>query len=271
MNRREALRQLGHATLGATALALCPACGKSANDAAATTPAATPSVPAPPPQPAPAPPAAAAPPAALVIDLTHDVICPWCRIGHHNLRSALATWQGAPVTVNLHPYLLDPTVPPEGVDLRKRLAERYGGGQVEQMFARVTQVGADFGTQFNFAKIQRTPDTTIAHAVILAAPTAQQSNLLDVIQRVYFEDGADIGAQDVLLRCWRDTGLPVADFAVAFAEPTGREAVRQLADAATRKGLHGVPHFALQGPGGKAELQGGQAPAAITAALQRVA
>lgn len=212
-----------------------------------------------------------APSNALVIDLTHDVICPWCRIGHHNLRVALQQWTGVAVTVNLHPYLLDPSVPPEGVDLRKRLAERYGGAQVEQMFTRVTQVGAGYGVKFNFAKIQRTPDTTISHAVVLAAPREQQSNLLDVIHRVYFEDGADIGIRDVLLKCWREVGLFVEDFDAAFSNQAGRAAVRRLADEATRKGLHGVPHFEFHGPRGKAELQGGQAPAAILDALKRVA
>ena len=31
-------------------------------------------------------------PAPLTVDLTHDIVCPWCRIGHHNLRTALSRW-----------------------------------------------------------------------------------------------------------------------------------------------------------------------------------
>jgi predicted DsbA family dithiol-disulfide isomerase len=206
----------------------------------------------------------------IVVDLWQDVICPWCRIGHHNLRTALGNWQGD-VTLNLHPYLLDPSVPPEGVDLRERLAERYAGANVEQMFARVTQIGAGYGVKFDFAQVRRTPDTTISHALILAAPPGKQSELLEAIQRAYFENGAEIGDAQVLQECWLQVGLPLAQAMDALADLGARAQVRQQADAATRKGIHGVPHFELHGPGGDVALQGAQAPEAIVAALQKVA
>lgn len=211
------------------------------------------------------------PPGALRVDLTHDVICPWCRIGHHNLRVALRTWSGGPVTVRLHPYLLDPSVPPEGVDLRARLAERYGAAQLESMFARVTQAGASYGITFDFQKIRRTPDTTISHALVLGAPADKQSDLLDLIHRDYFEQGADIGTAAVLLRAWQEAGLPRAQAETVLADAGAREQVRQAAEAASAKGLHGVPHFEIHGPGGDVVLHGGQAPEAIGAALRQAA
>ncbi len=211
------------------------------------------------------------PNSAITIDLTHDVICPWCRIGHHNLRVALRQMPGANATVNLHPYLLDPSVPPEGVDLRARLAERYGATQLDAMFDRVTQTGASYGLKFDFAKIRRTPDTAISHALILAAPVAKQSDLLDIIHREYFEEGADIGNGAVLQACWQEAGLPIAQAVDALADMAARLRVRQLAAAAARTGMNGVPHFELHGAGGDVVLQGGQAPATILAALKKVA
>ncbi len=208
---------------------------------------------------------------AIVIDLVHDVICPWCRIGHHNLRVALGQWKGAAVTVNLHPFLLDPSVPPEGVDLRARLAERYGAAQLETMFARVTQAGAGYGVKFDFQKIRRTPDTTISHALVLAAPQGKQSDLLDAIHRVYFEEGADIGAAAVLQTAWQEVGLETALAADVLADVRAREAVRKAAQSASAQGLTGVPYFAIRGPRGQTALQGGQAPDSILAALQKVA
>ncbi len=257
MPRRSALQRLSQLT---AAVALLPACKPAVpqpQPLAAKPPAL--GVPMPKPQ------------AALVVDLTHDVICPWCRIGHHNLRTALGNWQGGAVTVRLHPYLLDPSVPPEGVDLRARLAERYGATQLDAMFARVTQVGAGYGVKFDFAKIRRTPDTTIAHALVLAAPAALQSDLLDVIHRVYFEQGADIGAAAVLQAAWQEVGLPVAQATAVLADAGARAQVRRLADAAAAKGLQGVPHFELHGPAGDVTLHGGQAPEAIGAALRKAA
>ncbi len=211
------------------------------------------------------------PQSPLMVDLTHDVICPWCRIGHHNLRVALTSWSGPTVTVRLHPYLLDPSVPPEGVDLRQRLAERYGATQLDAMFGRVTQVGATYGLKFDFAQIRRTPDSTIAHALILAAPAERQSDVLDAIHAAYFEHGADIGKIDVLTDCWQTAGLAKADAVQALADAGARAEVRRLAEMAGRKGLHGVPHFELHGPGGDVVLQGGQAPDAILTGLKKIA
>ena len=206
----------------------------------------------------------------LVVDLWQDVICPWCHIGHRNLMTALAEFPGA-VTVHLHPYLLDPSVPPEGVDLRARLAERYAGVDVESMFGRVTEAGAGYGVKFDFAKVRRTPDTTIAHALVLAAPAGKQSELLEAIQREYFENGVDIGDAHVLQQCWQDVGLPLAQAVDALADEGARAQVRQQADEATRKGIRGVPHFEIHGPAGDVALQGAQAPAAILAAMARAA
>ncbi len=259
VHRRKVLVRLGQVTIG---LALTPACKPTVAPA--------------PPQPIPPAPTQTGatmpqPTAALFVDLTHDVICPWCRIGHHNLRTALGNWQGAPVEVRLHPYLLDPSVPSEGVDLRARLAERYGAAQLDAMFARVTQVGAGYGIKFDFNKIRRTPDTTLAHALILAAPAATQSDLLDAIHRAYFEQGADIGAAAVLQAAWLEVGLPLTQAVDAMADAGARAQVRQLAETASKKGLNGVPHFELHGPGGNVVLQGGQAPDAIRAALRHAA
>ena len=43
----------------------------------------------------------------MKIQVVQDLICPWCRIGHHNLEQALATWSngtGTPVTIEWLPY-----------------------------------------------------------------------------------------------------------------------------------------------------------------------
>ncbi|MBI5611177.1 MAG: DsbA family protein, partial [Deltaproteobacteria bacterium] len=50
----------------------------------------------------------AKPKARVTVDLTHDVVCPWCRIGHHNLRTALTDLADVDVEVRLHPFLLNP-------------------------------------------------------------------------------------------------------------------------------------------------------------------
>jgi predicted DsbA family dithiol-disulfide isomerase len=50
----------------------------------------------------------------VIVDVYHDIVCPWCRIGKANLDQALARWEGEPVEVGWRPYLLNPDAPVGG-------------------------------------------------------------------------------------------------------------------------------------------------------------
>ena len=55
----------------------------------------------------------------LRITISSDVICPWCFIGTKRLQAALVETE-VHAEIEYRAFLLDPTVPPEGVDLRGR-------------------------------------------------------------------------------------------------------------------------------------------------------
>lgn len=213
----------------------------------------------------------AMPPVQLItVDLTHDVVCPWCRIGHHNLRTALKQLVGAKVEVRLHPFLLDPSALPEGVDLRLHLAERYGAANIEKMFDRVTATGKQYGLHFDFAKIRTMADTSLAHTLLAAAPTERQGQLLDALHKAHFEEGINPGDSAALLAVWLNVGLDKAAGEAALTNIAAVQATRQWALAAAERNLGGVPHFELAGPGGKKSLHGGQPAEVLLAALRGV-
>jgi predicted DsbA family dithiol-disulfide isomerase len=54
----------------------------------------------------------------LSIAIVSDVVCPWCLIGTSRLEKALEAFPDLQVEVMYLPFLLDPTTPPEGADLR---------------------------------------------------------------------------------------------------------------------------------------------------------
>ena len=198
------------------------------------------------------------------IELTHDVICPWCRIGHHRLKQAIAAAQ-RPVEVVYHPFLLDPDVPPEGVDLRQRLAEKYGATSLDGMFDRVTQIGKADGLTFDFAKATRTPNTVAAHTLIEAAPANAKQGLLDRIHAAYFERGEDIGTEPVLLAQWEAAGLERGVGEKALADQALRQRVRDTALAQSRSGVRGVPFFRI----GDVTVSGAQSVDVLVDALRR--
>lgn len=205
-----------------------------------------------------------APAAAVVVELTHDVICPWCRIGHTRLQKALALY-GKPVTIVYRPFLLEPDMPPEGADMRERLAAKYGADRIESMFQRVTQIGAQDGIVFAFDKVTRTPSSIAAHVLIEAAPADKQSALLDQFHHAYFERGEDLGDATVLTRLWVAAGLPAEAAKTALADASLAARIRNDAAAASQSGIRGVPNFKI----GSATLNGAQPVEAIVAALRQ--
>jgi predicted DsbA family dithiol-disulfide isomerase len=279
-----ALLRLTVATLALGTLWACASPAASPDPAApvaAATP--TPAEPAPAAAPAPAPtetpePAVPAPATPVVVDIYHDTICPWCRIGHERLAKALQAFDGPPVLVRYHPFQLDPSVPREGVDMRQRLAAKYGADRVDGMFERVTQIGAADGITFRYDVVQRSPNTALSHTLVEATPEISRGQVLGAIHKAYFEAGRDIGSPEVLADIYSEAGLPREDAVAALANEALVAKVQGQADAAARLGFGGVPHFIVHRgdpaspppASGAVSLHGAQPTEAIVAALRQV-
>lgn len=211
------------------------------------------------------------------IQIVQDLICPWCRIGHHNLEQALGEWSREhpdPVTIEWLPYQLDPL--PEGApkeDFRKRFVERKGLAldQMQQMFARVTEAGASVGLVFNFDKVTVAVDTMPGHIAIAAAPQAKQTALVAALHTAYFENGQDIGETDTIVACAVAAGLDDAEIAVvraAIANPVARAGQLDIVRAVQEAGITSVPYFVFES---KLALAGGQPAAMFRQALDQAA
>jgi predicted DsbA family dithiol-disulfide isomerase len=270
----------------AVALWASSACAAPATEPTAAAPTAVAAAPSPT-EPAASPPAAAPTPEPtvpqtsepLVVDIYHDTICPWCRIGHERLAKALEAFEGPPVLVRYHPFQLDPSVPPEGVDMRERLAAKYGADRIAGMFERVTQIGAADGITFRFDAVRKSPNTALSHALVEATPEVSRGQVLGAIHKAYFEAGRDIGSAEVLADIYAEAGLPRADAVAALADEALVAKVQAQAAAAARMGFGGVPHFTLHRgdraspppQSGAVSLQGAQPTDAIVAALRQAA
>ncbi|MBT9555372.1 MAG: DsbA family oxidoreductase [Myxococcales bacterium] len=255
------------------AAALATACSRNAEPGASPAPPAAGPAPAAAPPAAP-PPAAAAPVpeprapdptpavAALTVEIWHDTICPWCRIGCHNLHAAIARYTTRPVNVVYHPFLLDPDTPEGGSNLRERLKQKYGSDP-EPMFARVVAAGARHGVTFDFSRVTITPETSRSHVLIDVAPPDRKRAVIEAIHAAYFDRGENLGDVAVLTRIAETAGLDVAAAMAAVADPTRRAAVRTAAEGASRSGISGVPYFKI----GSRTLNGAQDPNVLMSAL----
>lgn len=207
-------------------------------------------------------PAANVPDEAIVVEVWHDYSCPWCRIGMHNLNQTLLT-VNVPVTVMVHPYLLDDTLPPEGVDLRQRLGERYPGNNVETMFARVTEAGAQVGLTFNWEAVRVSPRTVAAHALTAWVDESQRTRLMHALHEAYFLRGENIGDTGVLVAIGESIGLNPEEARSVVTDPSRLRAIEAEVQGGSRS-IRGVPYFVI---GGQA-LSGAQPVHQLTAAIQ---
>src|SRR4051812_37561220 len=104
---------------------------------------------------------------AMPLDVWADVSCPWCYLGHRRLARALEAEPPGSVEVRHRSFLLQPDVPPEGLDFREYMARRFSSPEaMGQALQRVVDEGAGEGMRFDFAAIGRAPNTVLAHGAV---------------------------------------------------------------------------------------------------------
>ncbi|CAN5730341.1 DsbA family oxidoreductase [soil metagenome] len=191
----------------------------------------------------------------LSIAIVSDVVCPWCLIGTSRLEKALESFPDLEVEITYLPFLLDPSTPPEGADLRERLRKKYGGDP-EAMFGRVEAAARKNGVMLDFAKVRRSANTIKAHTLLRhALEKGTQRAFAKALFGAYFLEGRDIGEDDVLASVASGHGFTAAEVKAILDDPAELKATRDEASAMSQQGIDGVPFFIL---GEKLALPGAQ-------------
>ena len=184
----------------------------------------------------------------LQIDVISDVVCPWCFIGQKRLARALEMYRrrnpdAEPPAVVWHPFQLNPGLPVEGVD-RAEYLERKFGSRSQDIYARVSAVGAQVGIPFAFDKVVRQPNTLAAHSLItLAADAGNQDRVVEAFFHAYFIDGRDLTSHETLVEVATSAGLARDDVEQCLASAEARAHVQSEDEEARRLGVDGVPFF----------------------------
>ncbi|NOQ83507.1 MAG: hypothetical protein GQ551_05815 [Myxococcales bacterium] len=90
----------------------------------------------------------------LPITVVHDIVCPWCFIGHRRLGDALTRLPDLETAVDWRPYQLHPYIPREGVSFDEHYRRKFGGN-VDALRDRMQQAGQSAGIDFHFDLIER--------------------------------------------------------------------------------------------------------------------
>lgn len=202
----------------------------------------------------------------ITIDVISDVICPWCFLGKRRLDKALTLIPELEVEVVYRPFFLDPSIPPEGLDRHKYMADKFGEERLKTIHDPLIKAGKEDGVPYQFDKITRTPNTLDAHRLIRWAKVAErQMDIVESLFVAYWRDGKDVGDHAVLNALAKSIGL---DVALDLASDKDKNEVMQEVARAQQMGISGVPTFIINQKYG---ISGAQSAEMLAGALKDIA
>jgi len=184
---------------------------------------------------------------ALTVEVYSDAICPWCYVGKRRLERALQHVGDTVKTyVAWRPFQLNPTMPKDGMDRAAYLEAKFGSlDTFNEMEQRLLEAGQTEQIAFAFQKINRTPNTFLAHRLIWYAGQQDcQDAIVHQLFKGYFEEGLDIGSTAVLVELGDRVGLQAAPF---LASNDGVAEVKAEESVGHKLGIRGVPYFIVNG------------------------
>jgi predicted DsbA family dithiol-disulfide isomerase len=178
----------------------------------------------------------------MIIDIVSDAICPWCYIGKRRLEKALAIAPQSQLEIGWRPFQLNPDMPADGMDRKEYLRRKFGDRAGGDMYQAVEEAGRGEGIAFAFDRIQRTPNTILAHRLIrFAQREGRQEEAVETLFRAYFTQGANIGEIDILAGLAEAMKLDPAGVRAFLESNEDEETIRAEDKFARQIGIQGVP------------------------------
>ena len=205
----------------------------------------------------------------LVIDVFSDIVCPWCLVGNRRLEDALAA-ADAPkeVVVRHHPFLLDPSTPPEGRNVPQMIRQKYGADP-KQMFARVEGEAKASGIDLDLSRQPNSYPTLAAHTLVRhAAGKGTQRALVAALFDAHFLEAKNVNDPATLASIASAHGFEADEAMALVQDPEELALTRAETERASAMGIRGVPFFVFDG---KFAMSGCQQPEAFRAAIEKAA
>lgn len=204
----------------------------------------------------------APPKARLVVEVVHDLVCPWCYLGTRRLMRTIRRRPDLLVDLVWRPFLLNPDMPRLGMSRSDYVVRKFGGeDRARRLYASIAEIGRAEGVQFRFDRVRRTPSSVDAHRLVRwASRYGRADHVVEALFAAHFSDGRDLGDPAVLCAAAASCGLdPVATRALLMSDAE-LDAVHADNLRAHRLGINGVPCFVV---GGRHAIAGAQEPEVI--------
>ncbi len=179
----------------------------------------------------------------IPIEVVHDIACPWCYVGHAQLKRALEQAQEASISVSISwsPFMLNPAMPEHGMPRRDYLVAKFGEAGLER-YKRVEDSARAEGLPMRLDRIVVQPNTLDAHMLVAAAGD-QALQMVEGLYEALFCEGRDLTQREQLLDIAEAAGMERLYAEGALEDTLLRKRVRHKAEEWPTRGIHGVPAF----------------------------
>ena len=204
----------------------------------------------------------APPKARLIVEVVHDLVCPWCYLGTRRLIRTVRRRPDLLVELMWRPFLLNPDMPRLGMARSDYVVRKFGGeDRARRLYGSIADIGRAEGVPFRFDRVRRTPSSVDAHRLVRwSARYGRADEVVEALFAAHFADGRDIGDLSMLTAIAASCGLdPVAAHGM-LAGDAELEGVHADNLRAHRLGINGVPCFVV---GGRHAIAGAQEPEVI--------
>ncbi len=202
----------------------------------------------------------------MKIDIIFDTVCPWCYIGKRRLEMALSMRPQIKAKPNWRPFLLNPEMPPEGIDRTAYLVKKFGSeSRVRRIYGAIGEAGQSVEIDFAFERIDKTPNSVDSHRLVRFA---HERGLADEVAEAlfveFFINGRDIGDLRVLTEIGAANGLDAKEVEAYLNTDADVDTIHDENVRAHRLGINGVPSFAFNE---KFVISGAQEPQVLARML----
>ena len=183
------------------------------------------------------------------LDIFSDPICPWCYIGKTHLDQAIKQTGTSFFDIRWHPLQLNPDMPPEGMDRRSYLEQKFGGqaGAIKA-YTSIFQHAEAVGLNINFEAIKKTPNTLNAHRMIhWSEAEGRQDEIVSALFEAYFLEGCDLNEPEQLCKIAHTAGMEKALVERLLITENDLFHIAERDKNARKMGISAVPTFIIAG------------------------
>jgi predicted DsbA family dithiol-disulfide isomerase len=196
------------------------------------------------------------------IDIIFDTICPWCFLGKRRLEQTLTSRPNVIADINWHAFLLNPDMPPDGLDREDYLIAKFGNrSRADRVCGAIAEAGQTVGIEFQFDRITRIPSSIDSHRLVqFANRRGLGSEAAEALYQAYFLEGQDTSSRLALYDIAETLGFDSNDVREYFYSDADVWEIRDQNSRAHRLGISGVPAFIIDG---QFSVSGAQEPTVL--------